>query len=53
MSLQNKAYSPKFTNKLLTQEILPYPKVRHRETHRAIHSSVPQLLPKSLIIRPG
>ena len=39
--LQFKAYSPKFTNKLLQLAILPYLKVRHRETHGAIHSSIP------------
>ena len=53
MALQFKADSPKFTNKLLPPAILPYPKVRHRETRRAIHSSIPQLSPESLIMYPG
>ena len=41
MLLQFKAYNPKFTNKLLPPAILPYPKIRHRETHGAIFSLIP------------
>ena len=53
MPLQFKAYSPKFTNKLLPAAILPYLKVRHRETHRPIHNFIPQLLLESLSMHPG
>ena len=52
MPLQFKAYSQKFTNRLLPPAILPYPKVCHKETHGAIHSSIPQLLLESLIVCP-
>ena len=50
MSLQFKAYNPKFINKLLPLAILPYLKVRHKETHRANQSIIPQLPPESLIM---
>ena len=39
MSLQFKAYSPKFTNKLLPPIILPFLKLRHRGTHEIVHNS--------------
>ena len=53
MPLQFKTHNPKFTNRLFPPTILPYPKVCHRETHGAIHSSVPQLSLESLIMHPG
>ena len=53
MPLWFKAYSPKSTNKSLPPAILPYSKVRHWETHRAIHNSIPQLSLESLIMYPG
>ena len=53
MSLQFKAYSPKFTNKLLPPVILLYPKVHHREIHEAIHNSIPQPSLESLKMHLG
>ena len=48
MPLQFKLYSLKFTNKLLLLAILPFPKIRCKGTHKAIHSSTLQPLPENL-----
>ena len=51
ISLQFKAYSPMFTNKLLSPAILSYVKARYKEIHRAIHNSISQPSLESLIVR--
>ena len=48
ISLQFKIYYPKFVIKFLTPAILPFPKIRRRGTHGAVHRSTPQLLPENL-----
>ena len=48
MSLQFKVYSPKFTNKLFPPAILPFLKLRRKETHGAVHNSISKPPPKNL-----